>query len=162
MKVLLGVISFFLLSSCSVFELEPKKNKVQNVKVISNTHNVNLFSLRNKLDTYFNEDLNSSEIEYKYRLEIGLRKAVSLSGIGSDAFSSTSEAQLTIFYSLIDIETGKVLLKSSISKTTNYISSKTSPLSEYIAEKQTSQEVADGSAREIYEEVQNYLNEQKP
>lgn len=150
---LLYLIWIFL-ASCSIFELERPKTPKQGFVIEMQVKDEALFAGVQKLDKLFNYNFKG---EKKYKLVLSISNDKVSAGLGSDAFSVSYDVNVTIFYSVQEIKTGKVIIKASIFGIGNYISSREKLLSEYLNEKQVKKEVVEGLAGQIYDDIQRKM-----
>jgi LPS-assembly lipoprotein len=87
-----------------------------------------------------------AEGDYRYRLAVGITEAVVNLGLQQNSTSTRGQVRLTIKYTLVDNETGKVVLKETLRTSTGYnilINQFSSVLSQDDAETQGLQQIAD-------------------
>jgi hypothetical protein len=140
------VLMLFILASCNVFEIEKSKEKYVGVEVIMVKQDEDLFTIKKILDRELNENFYGKNL---YRLTISKNKTSSTTGLSSNAFSSNIEVQLTVFYSLYEIETGRLILKSSVSLKDNYLAGGEKLVSEYMGGRILSNNISQKLAEEI-------------
>jgi LPS-assembly lipoprotein len=84
--------------------------------------------------------------DYRYRLAVGITEAVVNLGLQQNSTSTRGQVRLTIKYTLVDDENGKVVLKETLRSSTGYnilINQFSSVLSQDDAETQGLQQIAD-------------------
>jgi LPS-assembly lipoprotein len=87
-----------------------------------------------------------ADSDYRYRLAVGITEAVVNLGLQQNSTSTRGQVRLTIKYTLVDNETGKVVLKETLRTSTGYnilINQFSSVLSQDDAETQGLQQIAD-------------------
>jgi LPS-assembly lipoprotein len=89
---------------------------------------------------------NGATGDYRYKLAIGINEAVVSLGLQQNSTSTRGQVRLTIKYSLIDTDKGKVVLSETLRTSTGYnilINQFSSVLSQDDAEAQGLQQIAD-------------------
>ena len=84
--------------------------------------------------------------DYRYKLAVGITEAVVNLGLQQNSTSTRGQVRLTVKYTLVDDETGKVVLKETLRTSTGYnilINQFSSVLSQDDAETQGLQQIAD-------------------
>jgi LPS-assembly lipoprotein len=84
--------------------------------------------------------------DYRYKLAVGITEAVVNLGLQQNSTSTRGQVRLTVKYTLVDNETGKVVLKETLRTSTGYniaINQFGSVLSQDDAEAQGLQQIAD-------------------
>jgi LPS-assembly lipoprotein len=84
--------------------------------------------------------------DYRYKLAVGITEAVVNLGLQQNSTSTRGQVRLTVRYTLVDDENGKVVLKETLRSSTGYnilINQFSSVLSQDDAETQGLQQIAD-------------------
>lgn len=149
------ILIFTILAACNILEIDTKREEINNVEVIIMQKTPLAFTIKKKLDPYFNS---SDKKEKLYELTLFPSSIVEQKNSGSDAFSSGFKVTVSVKFSLNRKIDGVNLFTGSASDNSFYISSRSKLLSEYMYEKQITEKVAEKVAEAVYEKIYSALH----